>query len=77
MHLTGKSGNLYENIQAFSHFKTIVIMMHSDAKEGVESGGEEHPNSDMGTQELVKECVLRVTVQENQPHLIIHSNLIL
>ena len=42
-------------------------MMYSDAKEGMESGGEEHPNDDMGTQELVKECVLRVTVQENKP----------
>ena len=48
-------------------FKTIAIMMYSDAKEGVELSGEEHPNSDMGMQELVKECVLRVTVQENQP----------
>ena len=42
-------------------------MMYSDAKEGVELGGEEHQNSNMGTQKLVKECVLRVTVQENQP----------
>ena len=42
-------------------------MMYSDAKEDVDLGGEEHPNSDLGTQELVKECVLRVTVQENQP----------
>ena len=42
-------------------------MMYSDAKEGEELGGEEHPNPDMGTQELVKECVLRVMVQENQP----------
>ena len=41
--------------------------MYSDAKEGMELGGEEHPNSNMGTQELVKECVLRVMVQENQP----------
>ena len=41
--------------------------MYSDAKEGVESGGEDHPNSDIGTQELVKECVFRVMVQENQP----------
>ena len=30
-------------------------------------GGEDHPNSDIGTQELVKECVFRVMVQENQP----------
>ena len=44
-------------------------MMYSDTKEGMESGGEEHPNSDMGTQELVKECVLRVMVWENQPPL--------
>ena len=29
--------------------------------------GEDHPNSDMGTQDLVKECVFRVTVQDNQP----------
>ena len=42
-------------------------MMYSDTKEGVELGGEGHPNSDVGTQELVKECVLRVTAQENQP----------
>ena len=42
-------------------------MMYSDAKEDVDLDGEEHPNSDLGTQELVKECVLRVTVQENQP----------
>ena len=42
-------------------------MMYSDAKEDVELGGEEHPNSNIGTQELVKECVLRVMVQENQP----------
>ena len=41
--------------------------MYSDAKEGIESGGEEHPNSDFSTSEMVKECVFRVTVQENQP----------
>ena len=41
--------------------------MYSNAKECVESGGEDHPNSDMGTQDLVKECVFRVTVQDNQP----------
>ena len=52
-------------------------MMYLDAKEGVELGGEEHPNSDMGTQELVKECVLRVMVQEDKPPPIIHSNPIL
>ena len=40
--------------------------MYSDTKECVELGGEDHPNSDMGTQDLVKECVFRVTVQENQ-----------
>ena len=49
-------------------------MMYSNAKEDVDLGGEEHPSSDLGTQELVKECVLRVTVQENQPSPIIHSN---
>ena len=43
--------------------------MYSDTKECVESGGEDHPNSDMGTQDLVKECVFRVTVQDNQPPL--------
>ena len=43
--------------------------MYSDAKECVELGGEDHPNSDMGTQDLVKECVFRVTVQDNQPPL--------
>ena len=41
--------------------------MYSNTKECVESGGEDHPNSDMGTQDLVKECVFRVTVQDNQP----------
>ena len=41
--------------------------MYSDAKECVESGGKDHLNSNMGTQELVKECVFRVMVQENQP----------
>ena len=40
--------------------------MYSNTKECVESGGEDHPNSDMGTQDLVKECVFRVTVQDNQ-----------
>ena len=43
--------------------------MYSDAKECVELGGEDHPNSDMGTQDLVKECVFRLTVQDNQPPL--------
>ena len=42
-------------------------MMYSDAKEGVGSGGEEPPNSDLGMPEMVKECVFRVMVQENQP----------
>ena len=42
-------------------------MMYSDAKESVESGGEEHPNSDSGIPEMVRECVFRVMVQENQP----------
>ena len=41
--------------------------MYSDAKDCMELGGEDHPNSDMGTQELVKECVFIVTVQDNQP----------
>ena len=35
----------------------------------MESGGEDQPNSDMGTQELVKECVFIVMVQDNQPPL--------
>ena len=43
--------------------------MYSNAKECVELGGEDHPNSDMGTQDLVKECMFRVTIQENQPPL--------
>ena len=30
-------------------------------------GGEDHPNLDMGTQGLVKECVFCITVQEDQP----------
>ena len=42
-------------------------MMYSDAKESVELGGEEHPNSDSGIPEMVRECVFRVTIQENQP----------
>ena len=41
--------------------------MHSNAKEDVESGGEEHPNSDLGILEMVKECMFRVAVQENHP----------
>ena len=51
----------------FSCLQTQLFIMYSDAKECVESGGEDHPNSDMGTQDLVKECVFRVTVQDNQP----------
>ena len=41
--------------------------MYSDTKECVELGGEDHPNSDMGTQGLVKECIFSVTIQEDQP----------
>ena len=41
--------------------------MFSNAKDCVESGGEDHPNLDMGTQGLVKECVFCVTIQEDQP----------
>ena len=41
--------------------------MYSDTKECVESGGEDQPNSDMGTQDLVKESVFWVTVQDHQP----------
>ena len=37
--------------------------MYSDAKECVELGGEDDPNSDMGTQDLVK----RVCIQSNSP----------
>ena len=40
--------------------------MYSDTKECVESGGEDHPNSDMGMQGFIKECILRVIVQEDQ-----------
>ena len=50
-----------------SHLQPQPFIMYSDAKECVESGGEDHPNSDMVTQDLVKECVFRVTVQDNQP----------
>ena len=41
--------------------------MFTDATECVELGGEDHPNSDMGTQGLVKECIFCITIQENQP----------
>ena len=41
--------------------------MYSNAREGVESGGEEHPNSNLGAPEMVREGVLRVMVEENQP----------
>ena len=41
--------------------------MFSDAKDCVELGGEDHPNSDMGTQGLVKECIFHITIQEDQP----------
>ena len=37
-------------------------MMYADAKEDVESGGEEHLNSDSGIPEMVRECMFRVTV---------------
>ena len=42
-------------------------MMYADAKESVESGGEEPPNSNSGIPEMVRECVFRVMVLENQP----------
>ena len=42
-------------------------MMYMDAKEDVELGGEEPFNSDSGNPEMVKECVLRVTVKGEQP----------
>ena len=42
-------------------------MMYMDAKEDVESGGEEPFNSDTGTPEMVRECVFRVTVKGDQP----------
>ena len=41
-------------------------MMYANAKESVESG-EEPLNSDSGIPEMVRECVFRVTVLENQP----------
>ena len=41
--------------------------MYFDAKECVESGGEDHPNSGRVTQGLVKECIFRITIQEDQP----------
>ena len=40
--------------------------MYSNARDGMESGGDKHPNSDLGTPEMVKECVFRVMIQENQ-----------
>ena len=40
--------------------------MYSSAKECVELGGEDHPYSDMGMQGLVKECIIRVIIQEDQ-----------
>ena len=42
-------------------------MMYTDAKEDVELGGEESFNSDSGNPEMVRECVLRVTVKGEQP----------
>ena len=42
-------------------------MMYMDAKEDVESGGEEPFNSDTGAPEMVRECVVRVTVKGEQP----------
>ena len=53
----------------FSHL-TVQINLppcFSNAKVCVESGGEDHPNLDMGTQGLVKECVFHITIQEDQP----------
>ena len=41
--------------------------MYSNTKECVELGGEDHPNSDMGMQGLVKECIFRITIQEDHP----------
>ena len=41
--------------------------MYADAKESVELGGEEPPNLDSGIPEMVRECVFRVMVLENQP----------
>ena len=42
-------------------------MMYTDAKEDVESGGEEPFTSDSGAPEMVRECVFRVTVKGEQP----------
>ena len=42
-------------------------MMYTDAREGVESAGEEPFHSDLGTPEMVGECMFRVTVQGDQP----------
>ena len=41
--------------------------MFSDTQDCVELGGEDHPNLDMGTQGLVKECIFCITIQEDQP----------
>ena len=42
-------------------------MMYMDAKEDVELGGEEPFTSDSGDPEMVRECVLGVTVKGEQP----------
>ena len=54
-------------METFKCSHILHSLMYSNAKECVESGGEDHPNLDMGTQDLVKEYIFRVTVQENQP----------
>ena len=48
-------------------FNPLPFIMYTDTKDCVELGGEDYPNSDVGTQELVKECVFIVMVQDNQP----------
>ena len=69
-----RKSDLTENWKTFlemfkcSHVNNpLPFIMYSNAKGCVELGGEDHPNSDLGTQDLVKECVFRVTVQDNQP----------
>ena len=41
--------------------------MFLDVKDCIELGGEDQPNSDMSTQSLLRECVLHITIEGDQP----------
>ena len=56
-----------KTFKCFHVYNPQLFIMYSYTKDCVELGGEDHQNSNMGAQELVKECVFRVTVQDNQP----------